>query len=131
MEPLTECFNYLVKYQLAVRVVISDTWMREFQTLPGRMHPNMHMPTSGGYFLSGIYVGVPTQVKVANEIEKTKIYSTPIAYPKGEQTNLDARNHTKYDDEGSDGNDDCHLGCDGDGCNGDEHLAKRQRNVKI
>ena len=80
MEPLSECFNYLMKYQLGVRMTISDTWMREFQTLPGRMHPKMHMPTSGGYFLSGIFIGSPSQVKAANKLEETKVYSA-VAYP--------------------------------------------------
>lgn len=30
--------------------------MREFQTLPGRSHPMMSCPTSGGYILLGIRV---------------------------------------------------------------------------
>ena len=33
--------------------------MREFQTLPGRFHPEMFMSTTGGFLLTGIYVGMP------------------------------------------------------------------------
>jgi hypothetical protein len=38
--------------------------MREFQTLPGRVRPDMFMSTSGGYILSGIYVGMVASSKV-------------------------------------------------------------------
>jgi len=55
MEPLVECYVYLQQNNLALRLTLSDTWMREFQTLPGRVHPQMFMPVSGGYLLSGIY----------------------------------------------------------------------------
>ena len=54
MEPLVECYVYLQQNSLAIRLMLSDTWMREFQTLPGRVHPNMFMPVSGGYLLTGI-----------------------------------------------------------------------------
>lgn len=56
MEPLVQCYNYLLNSGLAVRLSLSDTWAREFQTLPGRMHPEMFMSTSGGYILSGVKV---------------------------------------------------------------------------
>ena len=56
MEPLVECYDYLHQQGLAIRMQLCDTWKREFQTLPGRCHPEMRMTTSGGYILSGIYV---------------------------------------------------------------------------
>eukprot|EP01031_Cornospumella_fuschlensis_P026114 gene26114-31532_t len=58
MEPLVECFLYLQEHSLAIKLSLSDTWMREFQTLPGRTRPDMFMSTSGGYLLTGIYVGM-------------------------------------------------------------------------
>jgi tRNA (adenine58-N1)-methyltransferase non-catalytic subunit len=57
VEPLIECYMFLVQNSLAIRMLVSDTWMREFQTLPGRVHPQMYMSTSSGFILSGIYVG--------------------------------------------------------------------------
>jgi tRNA (adenine-N(1)-)-methyltransferase non-catalytic subunit len=57
MEPLTECYLFLQSYSLAIRLQLSDTWMREFQVLPGRVHPQMTMPVSGGFLLTGIFVG--------------------------------------------------------------------------
>ncbi len=57
LEPLTECFLFLQQSGVALRLVLSDTWLREFQTLPGRVRPDMFMSTSGGFILSGIYVG--------------------------------------------------------------------------
>lgn len=57
MEPLVECYLYLLENALAVRLSLSDTWTREFQTLPNRVHPAMFMSVSSGYLLTGIYVG--------------------------------------------------------------------------
>ncbi|CAM9271442.1 unnamed protein product, partial [Ectocarpus fasciculatus] len=62
MEPLVECYNYLHQNGLAIRMQLCDTWKREFQTLPGRCHPEMRMTTSGGYILSGIYVSCKVRV---------------------------------------------------------------------
>jgi tRNA (adenine-N(1)-)-methyltransferase non-catalytic subunit len=57
LELLVECYLFLQLRNLAVRMSLSDTWQREYQTLPGRLHPHMNMSASGGYILSGIYVG--------------------------------------------------------------------------
>lgn len=53
-EPLADCFQQLQKQQLAINLRLSDAWMREFQVLPGRTHPDMNMTQSGGYILTGI-----------------------------------------------------------------------------
>lgn len=57
MEPLVECFNYVISKEIALRVTLVDPWLREYQTLPGRVHPHMFGSASGGYVLYGIYVG--------------------------------------------------------------------------
>jgi len=57
MEPLLECFEWLHGKTQAIELMMADTWLREYQTLPGRYHPLMTIPTSGGYLLSGIYLG--------------------------------------------------------------------------
>lgn len=54
IEPLVECFRELQKQNLAINLRLSDTWLREYQILPGRTHPNMNMSQCGGYLLSGI-----------------------------------------------------------------------------
>jgi tRNA (adenine-N(1)-)-methyltransferase non-catalytic subunit len=54
IEPLSECFRELQKRDLAINLRLSDTWMREYQVLPGRTHPSMHMTQSGGFILTGI-----------------------------------------------------------------------------
>eukprot|EP01038_Epipyxis_sp_PR26KG_P010132 gene10132-13630_t len=56
-EPLVDCYMYLQQSGLALRLVLSDTWMREYQTLAGRTRPDMFMSTSGGFLLYGIYIG--------------------------------------------------------------------------
>jgi tRNA (adenine-N(1)-)-methyltransferase non-catalytic subunit len=54
IEPLTECFHSLQQQKLAINLRLSDTWMREYQVLPGRTHPSMNMTQSGGFILTGI-----------------------------------------------------------------------------
>lgn len=54
MEPLVECFHEVQKKGLAINLKLSDTWMREYQVLPGRTHPNMNMSQNGGFLLAGI-----------------------------------------------------------------------------
>jgi tRNA (adenine-N(1)-)-methyltransferase non-catalytic subunit len=54
IEPLSLCFMELQKQGLAINIRLSDTWMREYQVLPGRTHPAMNMSQSGGYILTGI-----------------------------------------------------------------------------
>lgn len=54
LEPLLECFQVLQSKNLAVNIRLSDTWMRDYQVLPGRTHPNMNMSQSGGFILWGL-----------------------------------------------------------------------------
>ena len=54
IEPLSECFREIQKQNLAINLRLSDTWMREYQILPGRTHPNMTISQSGGFILTGI-----------------------------------------------------------------------------
>ncbi|CAJ1969096.1 unnamed protein product [Cylindrotheca closterium] len=54
IEPLAECFRELQEQRLAINLRLSDTWMREYQVLPGRTHPSMNMSQSGGFVLTGI-----------------------------------------------------------------------------
>lgn len=72
LEPLVDCYNYLQENELALRLNLSDFWLREFQTLPGRMRPEMYMSTSGGYILSGIYVGVEIARRTLEEQQRRK-----------------------------------------------------------
>ena len=59
--------------------------MREFQTLPGRVRPEMYMPTSGGYLLSGIYVG-----------------TVPGPFPRPVHSNSNARNDENMEEDDED-----------------------------
>jgi tRNA (adenine58-N1)-methyltransferase non-catalytic subunit len=75
MEPLLECFEWLHGKTEAIELMMADTWLREYQTLPGRYHPLMSIPASGGYLLSGIYLGCnvkkPVSKSVAGVVEST------------------------------------------------------------
>jgi tRNA (adenine58-N1)-methyltransferase non-catalytic subunit len=66
VEPLTECFRELQRQSLAINLRLSDTWMREYQVLPGRTHPNMNISQSGGFILTGIKL---CEVSGKNEID--------------------------------------------------------------
>mmetsp|Transcript_4161 Transcript_4161/g.5783 ORF Transcript_4161/g.5783 Transcript_4161/m.5783 type:complete len:474 (-) Transcript_4161:160-1581(-) len=54
MEPLIDIFQHLQAQKLAINLRLSDTWMREYQVLPGRTHPNMSMSQNGGFLLWGL-----------------------------------------------------------------------------
>jgi tRNA (adenine-N(1)-)-methyltransferase non-catalytic subunit len=54
LEPLVECFRELQKLGLAINLRLTDTWMREYQILPNRSHPNMNMSQNGGFILTGV-----------------------------------------------------------------------------
>lgn len=53
-EPLNECFLYLQHTNLAIKLSISENWLRPFQTLAGRVRPLNFMSSTGGYVLTGI-----------------------------------------------------------------------------
>jgi tRNA (adenine-N(1)-)-methyltransferase non-catalytic subunit len=54
LEPLAHCFQIIQEKGLAINLRLCDTWMREYQVLPGRTHPNMTMSQNGGFILTGI-----------------------------------------------------------------------------
>lgn len=68
IEPLSECFRELQKQNLAINIRLSDTWMREYQVLPGRTHPSMTMSQTGGYILTGIKL---CPITGHNELDET------------------------------------------------------------
>mmetsp|Transcript_2207 Transcript_2207/g.3699 ORF Transcript_2207/g.3699 Transcript_2207/m.3699 type:complete len:295 (+) Transcript_2207:198-1082(+) len=54
LEPLQECFHDIRKKGSACKLVLAETWNREYQFLPGRSHPAMKMTANGGYVLAGV-----------------------------------------------------------------------------
>eukprot|EP00958_Prasinococcus_capsulatus_P008243 scaffold790_cov387-Prasinococcus_capsulatus_cf.AAC.15 len=53
MRPLVDCMHDLQTNRLAINMMLSESWMREYQVLPQRTHPRMTMSGTGGYILSG------------------------------------------------------------------------------
>ncbi len=43
MEPLAECYLYAQARGDCLRLRLDDIWLREFQTLPGRVHPQVDL----------------------------------------------------------------------------------------
>jgi len=56
IQPLSICYEKLLKTGQAVNLDLSETWMREYQVLPARTHPVMRMNGASGYVLTGIKV---------------------------------------------------------------------------
>lgn len=56
LQPLAECMNKLQSERIAVALQLQEPWLREYQVLPSRTHPNMQMSSTGGWALSGIYI---------------------------------------------------------------------------
>ena len=67
LEPLVDCLHALKQDNIAINMRLSDTWMREYQILPDRSHPNMSMSQTGGFILTGIKLD-PIQSK--NELDE-------------------------------------------------------------
>ncbi|XP_035686086.1 tRNA (adenine(58)-N(1))-methyltransferase non-catalytic subunit TRM6-like [Branchiostoma floridae] len=59
-EPLVDCYNRLRAKGGVLKLQLTETWLRNFQILPGRTRPDMQMSGTGGYLLSGITVTMET-----------------------------------------------------------------------
>lgn len=77
-EPLMECYVNLREKGAAINIHLTETWLRHYQVLPARTHPEIAMNGSGGYLLSGITVD-PTEAPQNTESP------TPAKKPKLEE----------------------------------------------
>jgi len=55
-EPLLEAYTAIKDTGKAVMVQLTESWLRNYQVLPERSHPEVLMSGGGGYLLSGIFV---------------------------------------------------------------------------
>ena len=55
-EPLLEAYTAVKNTGKTVMVSLNETWLRHYQVLPDRTHPEVLMSGGGGYILQGIYV---------------------------------------------------------------------------
>lgn len=55
-EPLLETYIAIKDTGRAIMVTLSETWLRNYQVLPNRTHPQVMMSGGGGYLLTGIIV---------------------------------------------------------------------------
>lgn len=55
-ELLIDCYVELMKSEEFINVHIHESFLREYQVLPGRVHPVMRSFASGGYILSAIKI---------------------------------------------------------------------------
>jgi len=73
MEPLAQCLLEVQRNNLGINLRLTDTWMREYQVLPGRTHPNMHMSQNGGFLLVGIKLDPVLGVNEMDESTRKEI----------------------------------------------------------
>ena len=59
MSCLARLFRRLRQHNLAVNLVLAETWTRELQVLKGRTHPHMQMHAASGFVLTGTVVANP------------------------------------------------------------------------
>lgn len=56
IQSLVVTFKHLQDNDLAVKLQLSETWLREIQVLENRTHPTMNMSSTGGFLLTGIKI---------------------------------------------------------------------------
>eukprot|EP01028_Stygiella_incarcerata_P009492 TRINITY_DN452_c0_g1_i1.p1 TRINITY_DN452_c0_g1~~TRINITY_DN452_c0_g1_i1.p1 ORF type:complete len:467 (+),score=151.71 TRINITY_DN452_c0_g1_i1:181-1581(+) len=54
IEPILELKDALLTRKAAARLTVTESFLREFQVIPMRTHPNMSLTDSSGYILSGV-----------------------------------------------------------------------------
>lgn len=55
-EVLLQATYWMRRSRDFINADITESFLRQYQVLPGRMHPNMNMSAGGGYLLSAIRV---------------------------------------------------------------------------
>ncbi|XP_019947189.2 tRNA (adenine(58)-N(1))-methyltransferase non-catalytic subunit TRM6 [Paralichthys olivaceus] len=66
-EPLIECYTKLREQGGTVSLRLTDTWLRHYQVLPNRTHPQLLMSGGGGYLLSGTTVAMDRAKPAASQ----------------------------------------------------------------
>ena len=66
-EPLMDAYFAVKETGKTVFVTLSETWLRNYQVLPDRTHPEVLMSGGGGYILSGIVVDNTDPPQAINE----------------------------------------------------------------
>lgn len=65
MQPLLACAQYLREDEAAIDVRLTESFVRPYQVLPKRTHPENNISASGGYVLSAIQVS-PSMIQKAS-----------------------------------------------------------------
>ncbi|KAK9711983.1 tRNA (adenine(58)-N(1))-methyltransferase non-catalytic subunit trm6 [Basidiobolus ranarum] len=72
-EVLVSAYTYMKKSTECLNPQITESWLREYQVLPGRTHPTMNTSGSGGYLLNTIRViDCPAEPMNANRRRGTR-----------------------------------------------------------
>ncbi|NP_001090141.1 tRNA methyltransferase 6 L homeolog [Xenopus laevis] len=71
-EPLIECYTKLREKGGVVNLKLTETWLRNYQVLPGRSHPKLVMSGGGGYILHGTTVAMDPAKPNINTQEKSE-----------------------------------------------------------
>ncbi|KYQ96687.1 tRNA-methyltransferase subunit [Tieghemostelium lacteum] len=105
IQQLLEVHQVLQDKNLAVNLNISEIWMREYQVLPKRTHPEMSMDGASGYILTGIKVKTTNNIKPTSPISTSTSTTTtttttttpPVVEPTSLEMNVDTNNDNDCD----------------------------------
>ncbi|PWN51780.1 Gcd10p-domain-containing protein [Violaceomyces palustris] len=99
LQSLVECHARLRQSAEYINVSITEPWLRRYQVLPGRTHPEMTTSATAGYILHAIRVLTEEEALAMREKERAKLEAEDIqgsARPRdGEQAEIEAERDTK------------------------------------
>lgn len=72
LQPIAEAHARLRGNNKVINVSITEPWMRRYQVLPGRTHPEMSTNATAGYILHGIRVYTESEAAEVVEVEKQR-----------------------------------------------------------
>ncbi|KXZ53340.1 hypothetical protein GPECTOR_7g1234 [Gonium pectorale] len=69
-QPLAEALSHLQASRNAVLLQVQESWLRPYQVLPARTHPEMTCSGTGGFILSGIKVVPPEATPLEEQLQQ-------------------------------------------------------------
>jgi len=88
IQSLVSCFQTLRDTNSAVNIRLTESWLREYQVLPMRTHPELNMSGGGGYLLTGnklkcdFGTGKLQELLASRQVSSPKLSSPPAKKPK-------------------------------------------------
>ncbi|EPQ31091.1 uncharacterized protein PFL1_01280 [Pseudozyma flocculosa PF-1] len=79
LQPLTECHSHLRASEEFVNISVTEPWMRRYQVLPGRTHPEMTTSATGGFILHALRVLPEGEAQAMKEARQAELEALAAA----------------------------------------------------